>query len=116
MIKLESRIIYKGRIVLKTGLHIGSGQGNSQTDSAVVKGQDGEPYIPGSSLKGVIRSHLERLLPSMEYQCCGLYGGNSESNCLSVKKDLENQLKTKIKNHELEQDIIAFLDNNLCDT
>jgi len=115
MITLESRIVYRGRIVLKTGLHIGSGRGNSSTDSAVVKGQDGEPYIPGSSLKGIIRSHLERILPSMGYNCCGLYK-ESQVNCLSVKKDLETKLKEIRESIDSEQAIIEFLNGNLCDT
>jgi len=45
-----------------TGLHIGGGTGGiaiGATDNPVIKGADGKPYIPGSSLKGKIRSLLE---------------------------------------------------------
>lgn len=45
-----------------TGLHIGGGNGGiaiGATDNPVIKGADGKPYIPGSSLKGKIRSLLE---------------------------------------------------------
>ncbi len=45
-----------------TGLHIGGGIGGiaiGATDNPVIKGPDGKPYIPGSSLKGKIRSLLE---------------------------------------------------------
>jgi len=45
-----------------TGLHIGGGTGGiaiGATDNPVIKGSDGKPYIPGSSLKGKIRSLLE---------------------------------------------------------
>jgi CRISPR-associated protein Csm3 len=52
-----------GTIVLKTGLHIGAGDTEMRiggTDNPVVKNPlDGQPYIPGSSLKGKIRSLLE---------------------------------------------------------
>jgi CRISPR-associated protein Csm3 len=60
--KLESKIILKGKIKLLTGLHIG---GSSTTmkiggiDANVIKGPDGIPYIPGSSLKGKMRYLLE---------------------------------------------------------
>ena len=52
-----------GTLVLKTGLHIGAGDTEMRiggTDNPVVKNPlDGQPYIPGSSLKGKIRSLLE---------------------------------------------------------
>ncbi|MFH0727040.1 MAG: type III-A CRISPR-associated RAMP protein Csm3 [Pseudomonadota bacterium] len=53
----------KGRIVLKSGLHIGSGDMEMKiggTDNPVIKHPHTlEPYIPGSSLKGKTRSLLE---------------------------------------------------------
>ena len=52
----------KGRIKLITGLHIGAGNDDIHIggiDDPVVKDRDGYPYIPGSSLKGKIRSLLE---------------------------------------------------------
>ena len=45
-----------------TGLHIGGSREGVElgaTDNPVIKGPDGKPYIPGSSLKGKIRSLLE---------------------------------------------------------
>ena len=53
----------KGRIVLKSGLHIGAGDTEMHiggTDNPVVKHpHTQEPYIPGSSIKGKVRSLLE---------------------------------------------------------
>jgi CRISPR-associated protein Csm3 len=53
----------KGRIVLKSGLHIGAGDTEMHiggTDNPVIKHPlTQEPYIPGSSLKGKVRSLLE---------------------------------------------------------
>ena len=50
-------------LVLKTGLHIGAGDTEMRiggTDNPVVKNPlDAQPYIPGSSLKGKIRSLQE---------------------------------------------------------
>ena len=52
-----------GRIELVTGLHIGSGNTEMHiggTDNPVIKNPvTGQPYIPGSSLKGKMRSLLE---------------------------------------------------------
>jgi len=53
----------KGTITLKSGLHIGSGDNDMRiggTDNPVIRDPfTDEPYIPGSSLKGKIRSLLE---------------------------------------------------------
>ena len=53
----------KGKIILRSGLHIGAGDMEMQiggTDNAVIKHpHTQEPYIPGSSLKGKVRSLLE---------------------------------------------------------
>lgn len=53
----------EGKIILKSGLHIGSGNLEMHiggTDSPVIKHPHTlEPYIPGSSLKGKVRSLLE---------------------------------------------------------
>ena len=54
---------YKGTIELLSGLHIGAGDTEMHiggADSSVIKNAlNGRPYIPGSSLKGKIRSLLE---------------------------------------------------------
>lgn len=58
---LKTRIV-KGQINLVTGLHIGAGNDDIHIggiDNQVVKDWDGMPYIPGSSLKGKMRSLLE---------------------------------------------------------
>ncbi len=53
----------KGTIILNSGLHIGAGDNEMKiggTDNPVVKHpHTNEPYIPGSSLKGKVRSLLE---------------------------------------------------------
>lgn len=53
----------KGRIILKSGLHIGAGDTEMHiggTDNPVIKHPiTQDPYIPGSSLKGKVRSLLE---------------------------------------------------------
>ena len=52
-----------GKIEIKTGLHIGGGSDTVQIggiDSSVIKNPlTNEPYIPGSSIKGKMRSLIE---------------------------------------------------------
>lgn len=57
---IETKVV-KGTIVLETGLHIGGSKSSLDIgglDSPVIKTPQGVPYIPGSSLKGKIRSLL----------------------------------------------------------
>lgn len=61
--KLVSMKKISGKITLKSGLHIGAGDTEMKiggTDNPVIKHpHTSEPYIPGSSLKGKVRSLLE---------------------------------------------------------
>ncbi|MBC7128909.1 MAG: type III-A CRISPR-associated RAMP protein Csm3 [Thermoplasmatales archaeon] len=62
-INLLGKIIIRGKIKAETGLAIGSGGGKMEiggVDNPVIKDAFGKPYIPGSSLKGKMRSLLEK--------------------------------------------------------
>lgn len=74
--KLQETKVIKGQIVVKTGLHIGG-----DTRSMEIGGMDNpiirnpatnEPYIPGSSLKGKLRSlyELENGRYNKDGNCC----------------------------------------------
>ena len=65
-IKLRGKLIIEGQIEAVTGLHIGGAQTGLEiggVDNIVVRDPlSGQPYIPGSSLKGKMRSLMERRL------------------------------------------------------
>src|SRR5579875_1013103 len=59
------KLVLEGEIHCQTGLHIGAGKGSLEiggADNPVVKDAFGVPYIPGSSLRGRLRSLLEQSL------------------------------------------------------
>ncbi len=62
---LYGKIIIEGRIKLETGLHIGTQRETAEiggVDNPVIKDPaTGLPYIPGSSLKGKLRSLFEKV-------------------------------------------------------
>lgn len=60
----ERRLRLEGHLITRTGLHIGAGGSGDPigTDLPVVRDGLGRPMIPGSSLKGVMRSAAEALL------------------------------------------------------
>ncbi len=61
--KLYKKIIISGELTLLSGMHIGDSKDNVEiggVDSPVIRRKDNnQPYIPGSSLKGKLRSLLE---------------------------------------------------------
>lgn len=61
---LDSRLRLSGVLVTRTALRIGSGGGDTQdaADLPVLRDARRRPLIPGSSLKGVLRSTIEALL------------------------------------------------------
>ena len=64
-LQLAGKLILSGDLHCETGLHIGAGKGSLEiggADNPVVKDAFGLPYIPGSSLRGRIRSLLENAL------------------------------------------------------
>lgn len=57
------KLVLEGEIACETGLHIGAGKGSLEiggADNPVVKDAFGLPYVPGSSLRGRLRSLLEQ--------------------------------------------------------
>src|SRR5579883_3344462 len=64
-LQLIGKLILSGEIHCETGLHIGAGKGSLEiggADNPVVKDAFGLPYIPGSSLRGRVRSLLENAM------------------------------------------------------
>ncbi|MDX2153862.1 MAG: type III-A CRISPR-associated RAMP protein Csm3 [Bryobacteraceae bacterium] len=62
-LRLIGKLILQGELVCETGLHIGAGKGSLEiggADNPVVKDAFGRPYVPGSSLRGRLRSLLEQ--------------------------------------------------------
>ncbi|WP_448338300.1 type III-A CRISPR-associated RAMP protein Csm3 [Chloroflexus aurantiacus] len=65
MVTLHGRIVLRANIELLTGLHIGGAAGGLEIgglDKPVVRNPiTNQPYIPGSSLKGKLRSLMEKV-------------------------------------------------------
>lgn len=62
--KLTNKIFIEGTIKCLTGLRIGGNKSSLEiggVDLSIIKSADGLPYIPGSSIKGKMRSLLAKL-------------------------------------------------------
>ena len=64
--RLESRLRLRGTLTLQTALHIGAGKETEGVDLPVLRDAAGFPFVPGASLKGVLRSTIEALVRAVD--------------------------------------------------
>jgi CRISPR-associated RAMP protein (TIGR02581 family) len=71
----KRRVIFHGVVKLLSGLHIGTGRvfGATASDMPVLKDFNEQPFIPGSSFKGVYRSNLEAFLRAFQSPSSAVY-------------------------------------------
>ena len=78
----ENRLILTAELVAQTGLRVGAGPQSAEptaSDLPVIKSVDEKPFIPGSSLRGVLRSHVERIVRAFEPEA-----GEGQGACVPV--------------------------------
>jgi len=113
------RYIFKGKLVLDTVLHVGSGDGDERTDACVVKVRRFDngmkiPVIPGSSLKGALRSHVERLAAALGLDTC-LLSEDSGSECLTVNEVRRREYLEEVeKNPSSQEELLRNESYHLC--
>jgi CRISPR-associated RAMP protein (TIGR02581 family) len=63
----RSRLIVDGHLVAESGLRVGVGRAGelTGTELPVIRDEHERPFIPGSSLKGALRGHLEAVVRGM---------------------------------------------------
>ena len=127
----ENRYYITGNIVLKTPLHIGKGTSlePTGTDLPVLKTPTGEPYIPGSSLKGVLRFETEKILRTLAAQNLEINGKKlwacnileDKERCIplsddSLRKKTFEDLEKEAKNNGVvdEEELTKKIIENSC--
>jgi CRISPR-associated RAMP protein (TIGR02581 family) len=110
------RYVITGKIRTETPLHIGSGWGDARTDATVVKDLRNRPFVPGSSLKGALRSAVEQLVgPIPTIRTCQL-SDVSPDRCISTDADWQQAYNEKRSIGATEEELLQLLDGKVCDT
>lgn len=114
--KLENRYIFKGTLSLSEAMHIGSGEGDERVDSTFARNR-GKCYIPGSSLRGALRSTVERIIATLGGYSCVL-SKDDGSKCITVCRDTQKAFQELVEKGEKESKLADWLekDGHLCDT
>ena len=107
--KLVNRFFFTGNIILENELHIGSGKGDGRTDALFIRDNRDCPFIPGSSLRGSLRSTIERIVSSMGMNPCLLIKGNK---CISTSDKIQEEFKLIKKDSSKISDIKKFISND----
>lgn len=96
----KARVTLTGTLTARTALRIGAGRSTAvaDTDLPVVRNALGDPYIPGSSLKGALRAYAESIVrgvcgDSRKAACNPV--GKSEGWCLPSTKGMEDHAVVK---------------------
>lgn len=113
--RFENKYIIKGILKAESPIHIGTGSVDfspTAVDTPVIRDENNNPFIPGSSLKGVIRCFMERLLNSgiFEYKSCNILSDPCISN-----KDAEIVKKKYKDDNRKEEKIASDIYENECD-
>jgi len=91
---LKRKVILRGELEVLSALHIGKGKAlepDAVSDSPVIKDSLGRPFVPGSSLKGCLRSIVESFLRAFPYsslRACDIL----DEPCVKDRDELKNEL------------------------
>ena len=103
-------------LVFDTAWRVGSGkEGETMSDLGVVLDPKGQPVLPGSSLKGKLRSTCETLSHALELRACMLNHAASGVRCTSDVKYYREVREAYRKASQKLQDRLQWLDENTCD-
>jgi CRISPR-associated RAMP protein (TIGR02581 family) len=116
---LQNRYQFHLKLTLKTPLRLSSGRASDETDAPLMRCFDGTPLIPGTSLRGAIRSEVERIIsavgPASGLRSCSLFS-ESEVDKDCAAKFRKYQTAEEATGEALsDQEIADFAQQNLCD-
>ncbi len=115
--QLRKKIRVAASLEFDTAWRIGSGQeGETMSDLGVLLDPLGQPILPGSSLKGKLRSTCESLAHALDLTACLLNVGASNVSCTSDVRNFQNV-------HSQYQEVsraslrarLQWIDENTCD-
>lgn len=114
----EKRYLFQGRLVLDTALHLGGGRlALVSTDDPLVRTPDGDPFIPGSSLKGVFRSTVEKIGGALPGVKTCLLDPNNDYGCIGPQGEAQRVFNKERQETNWDQkEYCSRLNHKLCDT
>ncbi|MCX8139115.1 MAG: RAMP superfamily CRISPR-associated protein [Gemmataceae bacterium] len=114
--RLRSRLQVRGHLVFDTGWRIGTGREGQTSDLGVLLDAAGQPMLPGSSIKGKLRSTCEALAPALNLRACLLNVEASGVGCASDVRWYSRQRESYRQALEAGiEERLAWIRENTCD-
>lgn len=121
----KESVYYRLKIEMKirfvTAFHLGSGmEGEAGSDNGIMTDPNNMPFLPGSSIKGIFRSTVERLVSALRMEkiwACGLQNGlYSTKPCIGggVAKENKTYHEANKQYQESNGDDISLIEQNCC--
>jgi len=114
--QLHSRHRFEGTLRPESPLRLSSGRASETTDAPLMRDRSGRIYLPGTSLRGALRSEIERTLAAVGdaagLTTCVLFSESHDPDaCLSVNPTRQEALL------QIDEDdkALQFVRKNLCD-
>ena len=115
-LRLRSKLQVRSQILFETGWRIGTGREGQTADLGVMLDAAGLPMLPGSSIKGKLRSTCEALAPALNLTACLL---NVEASGVPCPSDVRWYSQHRdIYRHALDAGVeqqLAWIDRHVCD-
>jgi CRISPR-associated RAMP protein (TIGR02581 family) len=113
----QSRITVDGYLTAESGLRVGTGRASALVGSElpVIRDYHDRPFIPGSSLKGALRGHLEAVVRGMAPDNADMRKiacDPTDKNRMCVTADEVGELKDRYRGEDV--DLTAALIEELC--
>ena len=117
MFQLNKKVRLTTSLVFDTAWRVGSGkEGETMSDLGVMLTTTGEPILPGSSLKGKLRSTCETLAHALGLSACLLNRAASGIDCISDIKYYSEVREDYQKTFQLGLDKrLQWIENHTCD-
>lgn len=100
----ENRTIIRGKLTTVDPIHIGASGKETlnpiDVDDSVLKDAQGNPLIPGSSIKGVVRSRFEAVMRSIGEDVCDVFAQKGENDLICVTDQFRKKIEKSQKTHQ----------------
>jgi len=115
--ELHNKYIFDGELKILTPVRLAMGIASDETDAPFMRDYSGIPYIPGSSLRGAIRSEIERIVSALDETKTGVTACISfeRGNCAEKIKKFQKGLDSNLDEETVDQQLTKFMENNICD-
>lgn len=117
--ELHSRHRFRATLELETPLRLSSGRASPATDAPLMRDRAGRPFVPGSSLRGALRSQVERILAAVGsaagLRSCTLFTeDDGDDACPTVSRPKQDHI-LEIEREEGDDAALLYLEDHLCD-